>query len=285
MVNYEIKRLGKMGIEELTEIWNHGWQGYYFDMTFTPVQMQVWLDMGAVSLEHSLALVGGDRVLGFSLLAGDGEEGWIAGTSVAPEVRRQGLFKPLMQAQLAETRKMGIRQVYLEVLTQNHAQKVYQAVGFQKLRQVHLYRLDVVNQARLKACLRSRFGLTSEENYRTGYRFFHKADLAEYLNVRRLNSFKPTWQRRDAGLVRYHNLISAWLGRGDESGFVLAGDEGTVLLDAWCSGPRNAAQVLSEIMARTGKLVLINQPEDWLAAILHSCQIRPQEIQLEMRCD
>lgn len=283
MVNYEIKDLGRMDIAELTEIWNHNWQGYYYDMTFTTAQMQVWLDIGAVSLNHSLALVRGNKVLGFSLLADDDEDGWIAGASVAPEVRRQGLFKPLMQAQLDETRKMGIKKVYLEVLSQNHAQKVYQAVGFRKLRQLQLYRLDAENQAKLKTCLRSHFGLTSAENDRTVYRFFRKADPDEYLNIRRLGSFKPTWQRRDAGLLRYHNL-SAWLGRGGRAGFILAGEQGTVLLDAWCLGPQEGAQLLSEIMARTGKLALTNQPEDWLAAILHSCQFKPQEIQFEMCC-
>ncbi len=284
LVRVNFGRLDKVSLQELTEIWNRCWQGYYYEMTFTQEQMQVWLDLGAVSLEHSLALVREDEVIGFALLAREREQAWIAGTSIAPKVRGQGLFASLMQAQLDVARQLGLKDVFLEVLSQNHARKVYQAVGFQKLRQLNLYRVDAEERLKLKSHTAFEFGLSKEWEDMEAYRLFRQTSLAAYFNARSWGSCKPAWQRREAYLSRQRNL-TAMLSRGDTAGFLLAGEERRIVLDAWSSGPRDSLELLSEILTRTGKIVLTNQPEDWLSASLAACQIKPQEVQIEMRCN
>lgn len=271
-------------LEELTKIWNNCWQGYYYDMTFTVEKMRGWLKLAAVELEHSLVLRREDQVIGFAFLAREGEQAWLAGTGIAPEARGEGLFRPLMQAQLDEARKLGIREVFLEVLSQNPARKVYEAVGFTKVRQLNIFRVNREQWLTLNSPSGSALGLGEELQGLEEYGFFRPASLAEYFARRSLSSFKPSWQRREDYLSRYPKL-TAMLGRGGMAGFLFTGEENPLLLDAWCSGTKDGWQVLSAIMARTGQIALNNQPEDWLSAILRSHQVKPRDVQIEMRCD
>lgn len=277
-----IRRLDKITIQELTRIWNRCWQGYYYEMTFTVEQMQAWLHLGAVELEHSLLLTREDQVIGFTLLAREGEEAWIAGTSITPDARGQGFFAPLMQAQLDEASELGIKTIFLEVLSQNHAKKVYEAIGFEPIRQLNVFRLNLDKQSKLSSSSWSNIQVGEELQDFQEYRLFRPVSLAEYFGARSLESFNPPWQRREAYLSRYPNLI-ARLGRGGKAGLLFTGEQSPLLLDAWCSGPRDGRRVIYAILAHKGKIVLSNQPEDWLSAILKSFQIEPQEMQIEMR--
>jgi len=277
-----ITDLPGIGLEKLTGIWNHCWQGYYYDMTFTVEKMQNWLRLASIDLEHSLLLESDDQAIGFALLAREGEQAWLAGTAIAPEARGRGLFALLVRAQLEAARALGVKELFLEVLAQNHARKVYEAVGFTKIRQLNIFR--VTNEQWQQICssggaeLRPR----TESAVSEDHSYFRPVSLAEYLDRRSLR-FKPSWQRSDAYLCRYANL-EAWLWRGGTGGFLTTGEGNPLLLDAWCSGFKDGWQVLVAIMARMGQLFLNNQPEDWLSAILKYYQVQPKDVQFEMRC-
>lgn len=277
-------RLSHLGLAELTESWNRCWRGYYNDMTFTNEQMKFWLYLGRVDPELSLIWLDGDQVIGLSLLARDGEDGWLAGTGIAPERRRQGLFAPLLQAQADLVRASGLKRIYLEVLEQNHARKVYRTVGFKELRRLNLYRvhsedLAVGGSRGIQGGgpgIRSRI----QEVARPGV--FRPSNPDDYFAIRALGPFKPAWQRRENYLRRYP-VLSAFLNRQGTSGFLFTGEQRNTLLDAWCSKPGEAGYLAAIIMDRTwGEFSLTHQPEDWLAAFFTSCQIKPQAIQYEM---
>lgn len=129
-----------ININDMTEIWNRCWRGYYYDMTYTPEHMRGWLELSQVSLQHSMAIFVDEHIVGFVLLSIDATDGWIAGTCIDPEYRRKGLFTALMRIELDVARHAGLKRVYLEVLEQNPARKVYQSVGFAHLRQLSIYR-------------------------------------------------------------------------------------------------------------------------------------------------
>lgn len=267
----EIFQLSGTGLDELTEAWNRCWQGYYYDMRFAPANMKLWLELGQVDLNCSLALFHSGKVIGFSLLSKSESEGWIAGTSIEPFYRGRKLFAPLMQAQLDLARKSGFQCIYLEVLEQNFAYRVYKAVGFQEIRRLKVYRAKETQTS---------FWRELERIYIPG--FFRAGSLDDYFAVRADYAFHPPWQRRENYLRRYGNL-KALVNRQGTAGILMAGEQETIV-DAWCSSAQEAGRVLAEIAHRNkGKINLTNQPEDWLAAYMTTAKLKPEAIQIEMR--
>lgn len=269
----EVSKLANIELNELTEAWNRCWHGYYYDMSFTTTQMKFWLDLGQVNLEHSVGLLDKGKIIGFSLLSCYEYDGWIAGTSIDPSKRGGHLFTPLMQAQLNLARNLGLQRIYLEVLKQNHARRVYQTVGFRELRQLNLYRIKKKEQ---HAPL---FWKKMKKELLPG--LFRVVRLDDYFAIRKVSGFNPAWQRKENYLMRYPN-IQAFLNRQGSAGILFAGESGT-LLDAWCSNAFEAGRVLAEITERChDEITLINQPEDWLAAFLAQWKIQTEAIQYEM---
>lgn len=105
MKNIRVATLDHININELTEIWNRCWRGYFYDMSFTPEHMIGWLDLSQVSLHHSMSILVEEKIVGFALLSIEGTEGWIAGACIDPEYRRKGLFTALMRIELDVVRR------------------------------------------------------------------------------------------------------------------------------------------------------------------------------------
>lgn len=77
-----------------------------------------------------------ERIDGYAglLAPRGGAEGDIQTIAVAPHARRRGLGRTLMQALLAEARRRGAREVFLEVRADNPgAQTLYQELGFAEI--------------------------------------------------------------------------------------------------------------------------------------------------------
>lgn len=77
-----------------------------------------------------------DRIDGYAglLAPRGGGEGDIQTIAVAPHARRRGLGRRLMLALIAEARKRGAREVFLEVRADNPgAQTLYRDLGFEEI--------------------------------------------------------------------------------------------------------------------------------------------------------
>ncbi|MHB8126902.1 MAG: GNAT family N-acetyltransferase [Desulfitobacteriaceae bacterium] len=273
-MNLKISTLRNISVTNLSTVWNRCWSGYFYDMSFTPEQMQGWLNLGQITLPYSLALKLHDTIIGFSLLAIDGKDGWIAGTCIDPDYRRQGLFKPLLRAQIEIVKHLKLERIYLEVLIQNHARKVYESVGFTNLRPVHIYRTgqEITEQAKKLSLQASRSPQIS----------FFEVELVSYFKARRQAGFIPAWQRRESYMTKYPNSY-AFLSADSNSGALFTDKQCTSLLDTWSSTLSGASSVLIEILQLSAKtLSLINQPEDQVYSILSSWNILPVATQLEM---
>jgi [ribosomal protein S18]-alanine N-acetyltransferase len=98
----------------------------------------------ALSLERMRVLVaeewggeGGDsvcRLAGYVVALVVGDEGEIADLAVAPEARRRGLGRALIDRMLADLAELGVRSLYLEVRESNHAARtLYDSRGFRPI--------------------------------------------------------------------------------------------------------------------------------------------------------
>ncbi|MDR3539847.1 MAG: GNAT family N-acetyltransferase [Desulfosporosinus sp.] len=268
MKNIKVITLEHISIAELTDIWNRCWRGYYYDMTYTPEHLKTWLHLSQVFLQDSRAIIVEDQVVGFALLSVDGSDGWVAGTCIAPNYRRKGLFTPLMHSLLNSATCLRLKRVYLEVLVQNHALKVYQSVGFTRVRPLNIYR----DQCRIhyppprKAAVRS----------------LERVSIEQYFTNRRSALFIPGWQRREGYLKRYRHSLAV-MNLAGTAGALFAGVKNTLCIDAWSATESGAEEVISALPSRTGSsFTLINQPEDWIVAGLSAYGIIPSAKQFEM---
>lgn len=268
MKNIRVMTLEHFSLEELTDIWNRCWRGYYYDMTYTPEHIRVWLHLSQVSLQHSIAIMVEDQVAGFALLSVDGIDGWIAGTCIDPDYRRKGLFTPLMHSQLNSANCIGLKRVYLEVLEKNHALKVYQAVGFTRVRQLNIYRTQ--NK------------INSPSARKVEALPLETVPVEQYFENRRRAFFNPAWQRREGYLKRYGHSIAV-MNLAGTAGALFAGDKNAPCLDAWSATEAGAEEVISSVLGRSNiSFSLTNQPEDWIVACLSAYGINPSAKQFEM---
>ena len=268
MKNIRVITLEHISLEELTDIWNRCWRGYYYDMTYTPEHLRTWLHLSQVSLQDSRAILVEDQVAGFALLSLDGGDGWVAGTCIAPDYRRKGLFTPLMHSLLNSASCVGVKRVYLEVLVQNHALKVYQSVGFKQVRHLNIYR----NQSRIH--------YSPTRNVVAGP--LEIVPIEQYFENRRSAFFSPAWQRREGYLKRYVHSFAVMNLTGT-AGALFTGVKNNLCLDAWSATEAGAEEAMLSVQERTGaSFTLINQPEGWIVAYLSAYGIIPSARQLEM---
>ena len=92
------------------------------------------------------------EVLGYVVALVVGPEAEIADLAVAPEARRQGIGRALLEGSVAELRAAGVRTVYLEVRESNRAARaLYDAHGFESVgRRRRYYRSPVEDALVLK---------------------------------------------------------------------------------------------------------------------------------------
>jgi len=267
MRSVHIATLEHINLNEITEMWNRCWRGYYYDMTYSHEHMKVWLELSHVSLRHSIAILVNHQVVGFTLLSIDGRDGWIAGACIDPDYRRHGLFTVLMRIQLNLANYIQLKRVFLEVLEQNPARLVYQSVGFLCVRQLNVYR------AKRKDLQNKIFKVNP---------VVVSIPVEDYFKNRSRAFFNPAWQRRE-GYLRRHNNLMALVNPNGTAGALFAGDKWGPLLDIWSANSAGAEEVLSTLLQKSGKsLTLTNQPNDWISAFLGKHGINPSAKQIEM---
>lgn len=95
-----------------------------------------------IAPEHSVLWTDDDgATLGLSLLGVREGRGWIGGFGIAPAWRGQGLAHRLIAAALDRARRAGLREVQLEVLSNNpRAIATYERAGFVRRRDLRILR-------------------------------------------------------------------------------------------------------------------------------------------------
>jgi ribosomal-protein-alanine N-acetyltransferase len=87
--------------------------------------------LGDERVLFAVAHVSPGELAGYVVTWFAGDEGEIANLAVAPSARRHGIGAALLDASLAEARRRGVKQVYLEVRESNAAARaLYERRGF-----------------------------------------------------------------------------------------------------------------------------------------------------------
>ncbi|HLO02684.1 MAG TPA: GNAT family N-acetyltransferase [Symbiobacteriaceae bacterium] len=245
-----MRRASQFTLAELTQFWNLGYTDYFSPVTFTEPMMQNWIHCGDFDLEHSVVLMNGDELAGFSLLGVREGRGWIGGFGIAPASRGRGISYGLFADHLAVIKaELGLASVQLEVLVENWARKVYERAGLCVTR-----RLSILQGTLPEA---------------TGSRAAEASPLALLEHHARLHQTCPAvWQREPGWLTKSLPETAAGLYTGPAeapTAFLLyapAGD-GLRIMDAAAGSVESATELVSALAHRhPGKsLVSVNEPE------------------------
>jgi len=138
--------------EALAALFNRGYAGYLVPLTLDAASLRAHVTLNDVDLGASRVAVRDGEPVAFALLgvreasAPGGGRGWIGGMGVAPEARGAGLGAAIMQATLAEARRLRLGVVDLEVLEQNlRAARIYEELGFRDTRRLEVWGRDAAS--------------------------------------------------------------------------------------------------------------------------------------------
>jgi ribosomal protein S18 acetylase RimI-like enzyme len=182
--------------ERVVEAFNRSFEGYFVPMTHTVDSLHTLIEVNDVALAHSFAAVDEQgRPGGVVMLAIRGSRGWIAGMGLAPEWRGCGQAVPLMEAALAEARRLGLDSVELEALVQNTpARRLYTRLGFAEERSLAVFTGPLADGATLAEDLPLVEDITVEQA------------LADFIA---LHQTPPPWQRDRPSLMHMASSLRA----------------------------------------------------------------------------
>ncbi len=91
-----------------------------------------WSELAGVpDTRHYVVVEGGEEILGYAGLAAAGGQGDVQTVAVRRDHQGRGLGRLLLDDLLAEARRRGVREVFLEVRADNlAAQSLYERAGF-----------------------------------------------------------------------------------------------------------------------------------------------------------
>ncbi|WP_349407685.1 GNAT family N-acetyltransferase [Pseudalkalibacillus sp. SCS-8] len=131
-----IERLSNCTLTDVLEAWNSGFKGYFTDMTMTMDYFLQRMVQEGFSAEDSIVAFVSGVPAGIVLNGFRSKQGKLigynGGTGVAPEFRRTGVGKRMMEAVLDIYRDKGVDTATLEAIHSNDAAiALYRSLGYQ----------------------------------------------------------------------------------------------------------------------------------------------------------
>jgi ribosomal protein S18 acetylase RimI-like enzyme len=238
-VTIELRPASSFGLGELAGVFTRAYEGYVVpfkvDETFLRFMVKTFdLDLDA----SRVALRDGDPV-GLANLGVRESRGWIGGVGVVAAARREGIGRMLMDAVHEEARRLGLREVQLEVIEQNEAAyRLYLDLGYQVVREVEIGSIEQELEG----------GDAREVPWEEAHAQIHTLGRA-----------REPWQREDATLAHYEDLR----GLVAESGAAVFRNtpDGRALL-LQLAGTEGAARELLTVLRSYGPVAVFNVPAD-----------------------
>ena len=230
--------------EAQTTAYGSGWAS-------SPLKLTEICRVQSIDLAHSLVVFDGHTPVGIALVGGRADRGWLHDIAVAPQYRRAGMGRRMMQVVLQEMRQGGIREVELDVAAmRKDAIGLYTRLGFKTAR-------TYLNLAATGRDL----GLERIE-LQNGHRIVagSEAQLIEAYAAAQETHPAPCWDRSLASLLAYPDGYISRLVDGDrELGLMhyLArpaggGDPDRIRPLFVRLAPDAGPEVLAELLAGTG---------------------------------
>jgi GNAT superfamily N-acetyltransferase len=221
-------------------------EGYPVQITFSAPMLARRVRVEQHDLECSLLALDGDAPIGMAGLAIRGVRGWVSGFGVVPAWRRRGLGRRLMSALLERARASGLRQLSLEVLSENTAaRRLYEGAGMRVMRDLLI--------------------LDRPADYATRGGAPKEAPAGELLgHFWHLHPEPPAWQRGLSSLLAA-DLRGFYVGdRRRPRAYALAGysraDGNNYLSDLAAAGAADAEEMCAALDGLSGTMRVVNEP-------------------------
>lgn len=121
--------------KDLVSALNQAYEGYFVPIVLTLYSFDELVQRESIVLNSSVVALDGDQVVGMGLLGVRGERGWVGGMGVIPSHRRRGISRKVLDALLRSAKKLKLKTVQLEVITDNiPAYELYKDMGFKTTR-------------------------------------------------------------------------------------------------------------------------------------------------------
>lgn len=271
--NLKFVSAASLSLEAYAAAINASFEGYPVQITFTASMLARRVRFEQYDLESSLVAFDGEEVVGMAGLAIRGTRGWVSGFGVVPSWRRRGLGRRLMAELLERARGYGLRQLSLEVLSENiAARRLYEGVG------MHVAR-DLLVMER------------PAEYVPPASRAPKAATAAELLrHYWRLHTEPPAWQRELSALLAA-DLRGFYVGGlRRPRAYALAGyaRDGNVYLSDLAAADADAAREMCAALGRVERAFrIVNEPERGLYAaplLEHGFKVvlRQHEMRMEL---
>jgi ribosomal protein S18 acetylase RimI-like enzyme len=130
-------------IPTLADLMTRSFEGYFVPVNITDMALHTMLRRDGVDLTASRVLIKDDQAIGLALIARRGWTSRLAAMGITSDSRNGGVGAWAMEQLIEEAKARGEREIVLEVIEQNTAGvKLYEKVGFQKVRRLVGYKLE-----------------------------------------------------------------------------------------------------------------------------------------------
>jgi ribosomal protein S18 acetylase RimI-like enzyme len=225
--------------DELAGLFTRAYEEYVVPFQVDRAQLEFMVRTFDLDLGASRVAVRDGEPVGLGNLGVREGRGWIGGVGVVPAARRRGIGRTLMEALHGEGRRLGLREIRLEVIEQNEAAyRLYLDLGYQVIREVEIGSIDTKLEP----------GSAREVPWEEAHAQIHA-----------LGHPVEPWQREDATLAHYEDLRGLVAEKG-AAVFRVTADGRALLLQL--AGGEEAARDLLATMAGFGTPVVFNVPSD-----------------------
>jgi ribosomal protein S18 acetylase RimI-like enzyme len=136
-MNLEFASLAHFGLDRAAEVMARGFEDYFIKLACSGAWLMHMARSDSVDLAASRVIVRDGVAVGAALIARRGWTSRLAGMTLVPEARRQGIGRATMAHLLADAKARGERAMVLEVIEQNEpALKLYEGCGFRRVRRL-----------------------------------------------------------------------------------------------------------------------------------------------------
>jgi len=133
----------RYSIEQLSRLITRVYTGYAVPIDVDVTSLESMIAAYDIQLAASRVGVQGGEPVAIALLGVRERRGWIGGMGVAPEVRGERAGLAVTRAVLGSARRMRLKSIDLEVLTENlPAIRIYESLGFRRRRILDVWLRD-----------------------------------------------------------------------------------------------------------------------------------------------
>lgn len=132
MTEYQFSNALSYNMEQLAEMHNLSFSGYFVPLNMTAAQVADFWRVNQIDATRCVVMHDSNGAyVGMARMGTRGGRGWCGGFGIVPAFRGSGASKLLAAEMVRVARETGLNLLQLEVLTQNvRALKLYQSVGF-----------------------------------------------------------------------------------------------------------------------------------------------------------